>query len=91
MNEGLNNKTMIYWIVGIIVVIGLFLGFKYWGSNSEISKDLNKTASSTEEINLNDDNSVVRPTNVSTTSPKVPVVAPKAPVKNVVPGFDYKG
>jgi hypothetical protein len=87
MNEGLNNKIMIYWIAGIVVVIGLFLGFKYWGSNSELDTDLNKTDTSTEEINLNDDNSVVRPTNISTTSP----AAPKAPVKNVVPGFDYKG
>ena len=87
MNEGLNNKTMIYWIAGVIVVIVLFLGFKYWGSNSEVSKDLSETSSSTEEINLNDDNSVVRPTNTPTTLPTVP----KTPVKNVVPGFDYKG
>lgn len=84
MDNGLNNKVAIYWIVGIILVIALFLGFKYWGNKSEIvNTNLENNATVTESIDFNNEDGVIRPTNVSTTTP--------TKVQNQIPGFDYKG
>ena len=87
MENGLNNKVAIYWIVGIVVVIALVLGFFYSGNKSKIENvNLENVATTTEDINSNNENPVVRPANNSTTTPK-------APVKNTAPvnNFDYKG
>ncbi|MFA5934527.1 MAG: hypothetical protein WC827_01415 [Candidatus Paceibacterota bacterium] len=82
MDNGLNNKTMIYWIVGVVVVIALFLGFMYWGDNSEVANNLENNATTTEDIN--DEDGIIRPTSTTTI---------KTPVKNTIPlnNFDYKG
>ena len=90
MENVTNTKVAIYWIVGIIVVIALFLGFRYWGNKSSVTNvNLDNNATTTENIDLNNIN-VSKPANIGTTTPKAPVKAPvKAPTQ--VPGFDYKG
>lgn len=82
MDNGLNNKTMIYWIVGVVVVIALVLGFWYWGNKSKVSNIPENT--NTEEINSEDD-SVIRPTD---TTPTTQTPTEKTDLEN---NFDYKG
>lgn len=79
-----NNKTAIYWIVGIVVVIALFLGIRYWGGNSEIVTNTENNTAQTQDTDLNDYDDTNTPTDDTTKTPNTPV-------ENPVNNFDYKG
>ena len=80
-----NNKLAIYWIIGIIVVIGLFFGFRYWEGRSDIVNNnlIENSATTTEDVNTDNLSGTIRPATSTN----------KTPVNNNVPvnNFDYKG